>query len=67
MNALRLKDGIKLTTLQQTTGLTGDMAIAALQHRIEQKWVVVTDEYTRCTEQGYLFIDEILQDLLLEM
>ena len=37
MNALRLTDGIKLTTLQQTTGLTGDMAIAALQHRIEQK------------------------------
>ena len=67
MNALRLKDGIKLTTLQQTTGLPNKVAVAALQRGIEQKWVVVTDEYIRCTEQGYLFIDEILQDLLLEM
>ncbi len=66
LNALRLKDGIKLTTLEQTTGLTSNTAIAALQHRIEQRWVEITDEHIRCTEQGYLFIDEILQDLLPE-
>ena len=64
MNALRLKDGIKLTTLQQRTGLSDNMAIAALQHDINQKLVVVSDEYIRCTEQGYLFIDEILQGLV---
>ena len=64
MNALRLKDGIKLTALQQRTGLPGNLAITALQRAINQKWVEITDETIRCTEPGYLFIDEILQDLL---
>ncbi|WP_424948058.1 radical SAM family heme chaperone HemW [Candidatus Spongiihabitans sp.] len=66
MNALRLKAGIKLTTLQQRTGLSKNSAVAALQHAINQKWVEITDETIRCTEPGYLFIDEILQHLLPE-
>lgn len=66
MNALRLKDGIKLTTLQQRTGLPGNVAMDALQQVINQQWVEITDDSIRCTETGYLFIDEILQTLLPE-
>ncbi len=66
MNALRLKASIKLTTLQQRTGLSKNLAVNALQHGINQKWVEVADDWIRCTEPGYLFIDEILQSLLPE-
>ncbi len=64
INALRLKKGIKPATLQQTTGITSKVAVAALQHSIKQKWLEINDQYIRCSEQGYLFIDEILQELL---
>lgn len=67
MNALRLKNGIGTSVFQQRTGLSIDFAKLSLQKSIDRNWLEISEERIRCTEQGYLFIDEILQDLLPEV
>jgi oxygen-independent coproporphyrinogen-3 oxidase len=64
MNALRLKSGISASIFQQRTSLTVDFARSTLAGAIDQGWLEITDQKIRCTDTGYLFIDEILQGLL---
>ncbi len=64
MNALRLKHGVSLQSFQQRTRLPAEAVRQALQAGIARNWIEASDRIIRCTAQGYLFIDEILQELL---
>ncbi len=66
LNGLRLKNGVELAKFEQRTGLPA----SEIQHRLsgvlDSGWVHMTDHHIACSDQGYLFIDEILQTLLPE-
>ena len=64
LNALRLRKGFHLDTFESRTGLPSNVAIAALEQTINQNLICVKNKTVSCTERGYLFIDEILQQLL---
>ena len=64
LNALRLKNGVAHSTIAGRTGVNLGTATRALESAIGAGWVSVTKERLGCTPEGYLMIDEILQDLL---
>lgn len=64
LNALRLKNGIHVDMFQHRTGLPVEAVIRALDKPIAQNLLQVSDNRIRCTEKGYQYIDEILQELL---
>ncbi len=64
MNALRLKDGISLNLFEQRTGLPATHLHQSMESSLARNRVEISDGYLRCTPQGYLFIDDILQELL---
>ena len=64
LNALRLKNGIGTPLFEQRTGLKLDDTRPALQNALDNKLVEISDSSIRCTDKGYLYIDEILQELL---
>ncbi len=64
LNALRLKNGIDVNMLELRTGLCMETAAHALDGPISQGLLQISGNRLRCTEKGYRFIDEILQQLL---
>jgi len=64
LNALRLKKGFHLDIFESRTGLHRNVAIAALKKTSDQSLISIDEETVSCTDRGYLFIDEILQQLL---
>jgi len=66
MNALRLTDGVELSTARARTGRATAAITAALAAPINRNWLRLTGNRLRCTAAGYRLLDEILQDLLPE-
>ena len=64
LNALRLKDGFSLRHFERLTGLDKTTARTALEPFADRGWIMLDDTSVRCSDTGYLFIDEILQSLL---
>ncbi len=64
LNALRLKNGIDVNMFRQRTGLRMKAAADALAPPIAQGLLQISGNRIRCTEKGYPFINEILQQLL---
>jgi putative oxygen-independent coproporphyrinogen III oxidase len=64
LNALRLRKGFHLDSFESRTGLDRNVAIAALEKSTDQGLISMNGETVSCTDRGYLFIDEILQQLL---
>jgi oxygen-independent coproporphyrinogen-3 oxidase len=64
LNALRLKKGFHLDIFESRTGLHRNVAIAALKKTSDQSLISIDEETVSCSDRGYLFIDEILQQLL---
>lgn len=64
LNGLRLKQGLDASTIKRNTGLEFQPIINQLSQAIDKGWVISTNDHIRCTDKGYLFIDEILQLLL---
>jgi oxygen-independent coproporphyrinogen-3 oxidase len=64
LNALRLKKGFHFDIFESRTGLHRNVAIAALKKTSDQSLISIDEETVSCTDRGYLFIDEILQQLL---
>ena len=64
MNGLRLKQGVRLSTLYARCETNQQKVLLRLRRSRERELVEITSSHLRCTEKGYLFLDEVLQDLL---
>ena len=64
LNALRLKNGIDIQVFQQRTGLKAQDLQSTLEKSFNQGLLEISENRIKCTEKGYLFIDEILQQLV---
>ncbi|MBL4711403.1 MAG: hypothetical protein JKX75_02690, partial [Gammaproteobacteria bacterium] len=63
LNALRLKAGSNLQTYQDNTGLDIDTLRHAIKH-IDRTLLVLDKSKICTTDKGYLFLNEILENLL---
>ena len=64
MNALRLKKGFSLRLFEHRTQIPIKTLLDRLQPMADRNWIEVSPHSIQCSERGYLFIDEILQELL---
>jgi len=63
LNALRLKAGSDIRTFEQHTGLGYD-TLAGQLNNIDPSLLLVDKDRVRTTEQGFLFLNEILERLV---
>ena len=63
MNGLRLKDGFKIETFEQRTGLVKDDLLAALQS-IDVSMLDIQKDKISTSQQGYRFLNNVLEKLL---
>jgi oxygen-independent coproporphyrinogen-3 oxidase len=61
MNNLRLKAGFTVDNFMQSTGLHFDVLQTALQQCQQQGLLDIVDNHYRCSEQGWFFLDSILE------
>lgn len=64
MNSLRLKRGFGLHAAERRTGIKGSRIRSLLDKHILSGLLVEFDDNLRCSEKGYLFLDNILVDLV---
>ena len=64
MNALRLRAGIDISLAAARTGLSSQDIRNKLENRVSKNLLVESKTRITCSEKGYLFIDEILEQLL---
>jgi putative oxygen-independent coproporphyrinogen III oxidase len=64
MNQLRLKNGFTLEHYQAATGLAPDTLEPALLQCLELDLLVYQDQHYRCSEQGWHFLDTILEKFI---
>ncbi|MDO9213722.1 MAG: radical SAM family heme chaperone HemW [Methylococcales bacterium] len=64
MNNLRLKQGFTVENYQTTTGLLIDTLEPALSDCLKQQLIIQQDGYYRCSEQGWNFLDSILEKFI---
>ncbi|MDP3009405.1 MAG: radical SAM family heme chaperone HemW [Methylococcales bacterium] len=64
MNNLRLKQGFTVENYQATTGLLIDTLEPALSDCLKQQLIIQQDGYYRCSEQGWNFLDSILEKFI---
>lgn len=65
MNALRLKNGVPKPLWQQRTGLDFTVVEPILQH-LQQRGLVHIDDYIRCSDTGFLFLNQVLSEFLFD-
>ena len=66
MNHLRLKQGFSLDAYQASTGLTAATLEPALSMCLKQNLLVRHDNHYYCSEQGWNFLDNILEKFMPE-
>lgn len=64
MNALRLKNGVEKQLWQERTGLTWQSIEPTLQKLQSQGLIDLSDNRVKCSEQGFLFLNRVLQEFL---
>lgn len=64
MNALRLKNGVEQQLWQERTGLTWQSIEPTLQKLQSQGLIDLSDNRVKCSEQGFLFLNRVLQEFL---
>ena len=64
MNALRLKNGVRLNLCEQRTGQDRGAITDRLGPLCDEGLLSIENGRIRCSARGYLFIDEIIQRLL---
>ena len=64
MNALRLTDGFDLSLAAHRTGLTQTELIQSLTPMKTSGFLEIDQGNIKCSERGYLFLDELLTNLL---
>ncbi len=66
MNHLRLKDGFQVSVFNQRTGLSVDTLEPALSDCINKALMFKSNQKIGCTEQGWRYLDTILEQFLPE-
>ncbi len=66
LNALRLKKGFTEQLFKLHTGLTLQSVYQKLQSQVEEGLLIIDNNGIRCSEHGYRFLDDILQNWLPE-
>lgn len=66
MNALRLKNGVPQDFWQQRTGLSWQTIEPMLQALQSQGLIELSDNHIKCSEQGFLFLNHVLQAFLVD-
>lgn len=61
LNALRLRDGFSLKLFGERTGLDSGQLDKGLQHALQRGWLQQTEDWIRPSEQGWLFLNEVMQ------
>ncbi len=64
MNALRIKEGFQLRLFEQRTGLNRQELLNHVQVFCEEGLLLLQNDHLRCTERGYLFLDEIIERMI---
>jgi oxygen-independent coproporphyrinogen-3 oxidase len=64
MNHLRLKQGFTLETYQSTTGLAATTLEPALSTCLKQDLLINQDNHYFCSEQGWNFMDNVLEKFM---
>ncbi|MEQ1620131.1 MAG: radical SAM family heme chaperone HemW [Methylococcales bacterium] len=64
MNHLRIKSGFSLETYQRTTGLESSSIEPALANCVKQGLLIQLDNHYYCSEQGWNFLDDVLQKFI---
>jgi len=64
MNHLRLKQGFTTDTYQSTTGLAMTTLEPALTTCLKQELIIYQDNHYYCSEQGWNFMDNILEKFM---
>jgi coproporphyrinogen III oxidase-like Fe-S oxidoreductase len=64
LNAVRLKQPIKLVDFSYRTGLDQQLLIKKLSYAKQAKWLEFDEQTIELTEKGYLISDEIVKLLL---
>ena len=64
MNGLRLKSGFNIGLAAERTGLEASEIPELLEKHISEGLIVESDGNLRCSDDGYLFLDSILVDLV---
>ena len=66
LNALRLKNGFTEQLFKLHTGLTFHSVHKKLQSQEQEGLLIIENDMIRCSEHGYRFLDDILQNWLPE-
>ena len=64
MNSLRLKTGFSIELAEERTGLNAAAIREPLKKHVAEGLIIETDNNLRCSDAGYLFLDNILLDLV---
>jgi coproporphyrinogen III oxidase-like Fe-S oxidoreductase len=64
MNHARLKHGFSLKTYESVTGLKPDTLKTTLSTLIKEGWLVEKNAHYHCTEQGWNFLDCLLEKFI---
>ncbi|CAJ2377511.1 MAG: radical SAM family heme chaperone HemW [Gammaproteobacteria bacterium] len=64
LGALRLRDGFSADLLRARAAHSAEEALAAVAGARARGWVVQKNKRVRCSEKGWWFLDEILQEAL---
>jgi len=61
LNALRLRDGFSLHLFAERTGLAPHQLDKGLQQALQRGWLKQIDDWIQPSEQGWLFLNEVMQ------
>lgn len=64
MNALRLIDGVTMENIARFTSMSQQSIVNSLQKAMQQRLVTLDNGMLKCSQNGQLFLDSILADLL---
>ncbi len=64
MNALRLNNGFDVSMAESRTGVSRKVIRQSIAEPISKNLLIDSQDHIRCSEKGFLFIDEILAQLL---
>ena len=64
LNALRLKKGFTRTQFEHYTGLPYERLQSNLNPLLEDKLIIADHQSIRCSEKGYRFLDDVLEQFL---
>lgn len=67
MNALRLNKALKISLFEQRTGLSIESIQNPLNRACQEGWLIQDAQIIQLTEQGYLFLNDVVEIFMLKV